>query len=210
MNLPPAGWHPDPDNADQVRYWDGEQWTENYAARYASAETAQIPALQPSSEKNLFTKKRIVLGVLVIFFGMAALGSLVDDNEKVSNSSKTQASVAVQGTRVKRSTTTTTTTTTTTSTTTTPSTTIAPATTAKARSVSTKAPVQTAAPTTAAPSSPGGGCDPNYSGCVPIDSDVDCAGGSGNGPSYVTGPVQIIGTDIYGLDGNPKNGIGCE
>src|SRR5262249_2690692 len=28
-------------------------------------------------------------------------------------------------------------------------------------------------------------CDPNYSGaCVPIASDVDCAGGSGNGPAY--------------------------
>ena len=37
------------------------------------------------------------------------------------------------------------------------------------------------------------GCDPNYTGCVPIDSDVDCAGGSGNGPSY-TGYVQVIGT----------------
>ena len=33
-------------------------------------------------------------------------------------------------------------------------------------------------------------CDPNYTGaCVPIASDVDCAGGSGNGPAYVAGPV---------------------
>lgn len=33
-------------------------------------------------------------------------------------------------------------------------------------------------------------CDPNYSGaCVPIASDVDCEGGSGNGPAYVKGPV---------------------
>jgi len=24
-----------------------------------------------------------------------------------------------------------------------------------------------------------------YSGCVPIASDVDCAGGSGNGPAYL-------------------------
>jgi hypothetical protein len=57
----------------------------------------------------------------------------------------------------------------------------------------------------------GGGCDPNYDGdCVPIDSDVDCAGGSGNGPSYVQGPVRVIGTDIYGLDGNDNDGLGCE
>jgi hypothetical protein len=53
-------------------------------------------------------------------------------------------------------------------------------------------------------------CDPNYSGaCVPIASDVDCAGGSGNGPAYVQGPVEVIGTDIYGLDAD-GDGIGCE
>ena len=56
----------------------------------------------------------------------------------------------------------------------------------------------------------GGSCDPNYSGgCVPIDSDVDCAGGSGNGPSYVQGPVRVTGSDIYGLD-RDGDGIGCE
>lgn len=53
-------------------------------------------------------------------------------------------------------------------------------------------------------------CDPNYEGaCVPIASDVDCAGGSGNGPEYVRGPVRVVGTDIYGLD-RDKDGIGCE
>ena len=53
-------------------------------------------------------------------------------------------------------------------------------------------------------------CDPNYSGaCVPVASDVDCAGGSGNGPAYVQGPVQVVGTDIYGLD-RDGDGIGCE
>lgn len=53
-------------------------------------------------------------------------------------------------------------------------------------------------------------CDPNYTGaCVPIASDVDCAGGSGNGPAYVQGPVRVVGRDIYGLD-RDHNGIGCE
>jgi hypothetical protein len=53
-------------------------------------------------------------------------------------------------------------------------------------------------------------CDPNYGGaCVPIASDVDCAGGGGNGPAYVQGPVTVIGSDIYGLD-RDGNGIGCE
>lgn len=53
-------------------------------------------------------------------------------------------------------------------------------------------------------------CDPNYAGaCVPIASDVDCAGGGGNGPAYVQGPVRVVGTDIYGLD-RDGDGIGCE
>jgi hypothetical protein len=52
-------------------------------------------------------------------------------------------------------------------------------------------------------------CDPNYEPCVPVASDVDCAGGSGNGPAYVRGPVRVVGIDIYGLD-RDGDGIGCE
>jgi hypothetical protein len=52
-------------------------------------------------------------------------------------------------------------------------------------------------------------CDPNYSGCVPIASDVDCAGGSGNGPAYVSGPIRVVGSDIYGLD-KDGDGEACE
>jgi hypothetical protein len=52
-------------------------------------------------------------------------------------------------------------------------------------------------------------CDPNYDPCVPVASDVDCAGGGGNGPAYVDGPVTVIGSDIYGLD-RDGNGTGCE
>ena len=53
-------------------------------------------------------------------------------------------------------------------------------------------------------------CDPNYAlVCVPIASDVDCAGGQGNGPAYVRGPVQVIGVDIYELD-REGDGIACE
>lgn len=53
-------------------------------------------------------------------------------------------------------------------------------------------------------------CDPNYSGgCVPIASDVDCGGGSGNGPAYVYETVKVVGTDIYGLDAD-GDGYGCD
>lgn len=53
-------------------------------------------------------------------------------------------------------------------------------------------------------------CHSSYSGkCVPIASDVDCAGGSGNGPAYVRGPVRVVGPDVYRLD-RDKDGWGCE
>ena len=65
------------------------------------------------------------------------------------------------------------------------------------------------APLVQAPSEEDEGCDPNYSGCVPIASDVDCAGGSGNGPSYADGPVDVVGSDVYELDAD-GDGTGCE
>ncbi|MFY1653131.1 G5 domain-containing protein [Solwaraspora sp. WMMB762] len=53
-------------------------------------------------------------------------------------------------------------------------------------------------------------CHPSYTGaCVPFASDVDCAGGSGNGPAYVSGPVRVVGQDVYGLD-RDGDGVACE
>lgn len=53
-------------------------------------------------------------------------------------------------------------------------------------------------------------CHPSYTGsCVPVGvSDVDCRGGSGNGP-YYTGRVIVVGPDVYGLD-RDGDGVGCE
>jgi hypothetical protein len=72
-------------------------------------------------------------------------------------------------------------------------------------------PTTRAKPTPAADTVSGstGSCNPNYSGCVPIASDVDCAGGSGNGPKYVSGPIRVTGSDVYDLD-RDGNGIACE
>jgi hypothetical protein len=58
------------------------------------------------------------------------------------------------------------------------------------------------------PAEPGDECHPSYVPCVTIASDVDCEGGTGNGPAY-TGRVQVIGPDEYDLD-RDGNGIGCE
>lgn len=52
-------------------------------------------------------------------------------------------------------------------------------------------------------------CTPGYSPCIPPGPDVDCAGGSGNGPRYVHGPVYVTGSDPYDLD-RDGDGVACE
>jgi beta-lactam-binding protein with PASTA domain len=48
-----------------------------------------------------------------------------------------------------------------------------------------------------------------YSPCITPGPDVDCAGGSGDGPRYVDGPVYVSGSDPYDLDAD-GDGVGCE
>jgi len=68
------------------------------------------------------------------------------------------------------------------------------------------------APTPAPPTSSGGSnCHPSYRGaCLKRNAgDYDCAGGSGNGPNYVAGPIYVVGYDEFDLD-RDGDGIGCE
>ena len=59
------------------------------------------------------------------------------------------------------------------------------------------------------PNSAGQECTPGYSPCLPPAKDYDCAGGKGDGPKYVQGPVYVTGPDPYRLDAD-HDGIGCE
>jgi hypothetical protein len=53
-------------------------------------------------------------------------------------------------------------------------------------------------------------CVPGYSVCLnPKVSDYDCAGGLGDGPRCVYGPIRVTGSDPFFLDFD-GNGIGCE
>lgn len=137
-----------------------------------------------------------------------------DDPPPTSSSSTTSTTTTSTTTTITTTTSTTSTTTTVPPTTTRPETTTTkptvatttqpPTTTSAPRTTTTQAP-ETTAPVATQPS-----CDPNYEGaCVPIASDVDCAGGSGNGPAYVQGPVYVVGVDIYDLD-RDGDGVGCE
>jgi resuscitation-promoting factor RpfB len=52
-------------------------------------------------------------------------------------------------------------------------------------------------------------CTKGYKPCLHPASDYDCAGGSGDGPKYVSGTVKVNGSDPYGLDSD-NDGVGCE
>ncbi|RMH78760.1 MAG: DUF2510 domain-containing protein [Actinomyces sp.] len=43
----PAGWYPDPENLDQLRYWDGAAWTEHRAPAHHGTGTAPPVTSRP-------------------------------------------------------------------------------------------------------------------------------------------------------------------
>ena len=43
MSTPAPDWYPDPDDPTQLRYWDGNIWTENRAPAPGTAEQPQAP-----------------------------------------------------------------------------------------------------------------------------------------------------------------------
>jgi hypothetical protein len=66
----------------------------------------------------------------------------------------------------------------------------------------------------APPARPAGDCDAYVDSdewCVDGAGDYDCAGGTGNGPNYVDGPVRVVdpGRDPFGLD-RDGDGRACE
>jgi hypothetical protein len=154
-----------------------------------------------------------VIAAVLLIGGLAS--GLGDDNASPATTSGSQLTTSTSA----EPTTTTVAPTTTQPTTTAPAAVIPPApavppvTTTKApapkTTTKTQAPPPPPPPTQQPPPPPASKCDPNYTGCVPVASDVDCAGGSGNGPAYVQGPVRVIGSDIYDLD-RDHDGIACE
>lgn len=66
-------------------------------------------------------------------------------------------------------------------------------------------------PPPALPTKKNANCHPSYpTVCLKINAgDYDCAGGSGNGPNYVRGPIKVLPPDPFGLD-RDGDGIGCE
>ena len=73
MTAPDPGWHPDPSNPQQLRYWDGQQWTDHTAPAQPQAPTQPQPA---KSGMSGGAKALLVIGI-VLAVGLVGCGALV-------------------------------------------------------------------------------------------------------------------------------------
>lgn len=71
---PAADWYPDPEDADQYRYWDGEQWTQHRAPRYTDGKNLRSAGKVLADMFNMITQR---IREFAILGGLAALGSLI-------------------------------------------------------------------------------------------------------------------------------------
>ncbi|GAA1811916.1 hypothetical protein GCM10009682_36590 [Luedemannella flava] len=174
-------------------------------APYPTAPQSPPPVTvkRPSSAKIAGIVIGGVAALCVLCLGIGGVMGLVDNSGQATDSRPKAAALGAERTSAPA----TTAPVTTAAASTTPAKPTAPKTTAPR---TTKAsPKPKASPTTKKTTAPAN-CNPNYSPCVPNDPvDVDCAGGSGNGPSYVQGPVRVIGDDVYDLD-RDGDGIACD
>jgi hypothetical protein len=83
MNTP-AGWHSDPENPGQLRYWDGKQWTEH---RSTAVQAVEAPRTGLTTTQLLIG---VVLGVILLCGG----GCLASAALFASGSSDTQSKSA--------------------------------------------------------------------------------------------------------------------
>jgi len=73
----PAGWYPDPENAGQQRYWDGNAWTENFAPGTPVAATAASAPKKPVYKRTWFI-------VIAVILGLGVIGNLVNGGSSTS------------------------------------------------------------------------------------------------------------------------------
>jgi len=73
----PAGWYPQPDG--QQRYWDGQQWSEEFAPGTGTATPVTTPATGGEPTRFRFTKKHIIgyaaTALVALVIGAAAASS---------------------------------------------------------------------------------------------------------------------------------------
>jgi hypothetical protein len=95
---PPAGWHPDPHDPNQIRYWDGNAWTEHTQPAQNTPAAAPVPpAATPAPSvaapaRPWWKKKRwIITGAVVALFVIAGIAGGGGDNTTTDKTTSTAA-----------------------------------------------------------------------------------------------------------------------
>lgn len=102
MTTPGPGWHPDPEGHNQLRYWDGQQWT-SATQPMPAPQTAVTP--QPETPAQAKDRKRqlIAIGIIVAAVaGIAIFKSIdfsKDDENTVAEKTTTSAAAPTTTTR---------------------------------------------------------------------------------------------------------------
>lgn len=74
MSTPPAGWHPDPENSQRLRYWDGQQWTSATQPMPA----AQTPTLETPEQKKDRKRQLVAIGIIIAAVASIAIFKSID------------------------------------------------------------------------------------------------------------------------------------
>jgi hypothetical protein len=70
-----AGWHDDPDDPTQLRYWDGQQWTDQRSPKGGQAGAQPVAGQQQKT--NGMAVASLVLGILSLFLAILAIPGLI-------------------------------------------------------------------------------------------------------------------------------------
>ena len=79
MSNPVQGWYADPEGSDQLRWWDGTQWSDQFrpapTGNEAASDTHPQPAIAQPPASQLITTGILVLLTFFFIAGAALAGS---------------------------------------------------------------------------------------------------------------------------------------
>lgn len=96
---PGAGWFPDPENNDQLRYWDGKAWTEHRAPKQPAAAGPTLSPAPPTGQPwtgqsapagtrpKKHTGLKIVGAVFAVFVILGIIGAITGGGDTTQNTS---------------------------------------------------------------------------------------------------------------------------